>query len=339
ESLSIPRQNLPPEAIQEFQIITNTFEAEYGRNAGSYVNQITRSGTNEFHGTGFETWNGNGKDSLTTSQQRSFNANKGAFPNLTDKQILRRIRDVTVENIFGFTIGGPIKKNHTFFFNSLDFDRFRTTVSSASRAALDANSRAALLANRSNFRSPAAVDYILRTYPVANDPTPGATNPVVNVTTIGGTTVPLNFLTFNRTLTQGIPYGNNFWRELIKVNTKINEKDQLSFRYLFSKTTDPGSPTSLPGLEIGQLSSDQSFTVNDVYVLGPKWINEARFTYSRRKINFPENLSAFANGAQISVSGVPGNAFNGGNANFPQNRLDNVFEWTENIGYNRGNHA
>src|SRR5205085_3353542 len=314
ESLSIPRQNLPPEAIQEFQIITNTFEAEYGRNAGSYVNQITRSGTNEFHGTGFETWNGNGKDSLTTSQQRSFNANKAAFPNLTDKQILRRIRDVTVENIFGFTIGGPIKKNHTFFFNSLDFDRFRTTVSSASRAALDAPSRALLQANRNLFASPAAVDFLLNTFPVANDPTPaGGTLAGSQVTarTANNTAVgTLTFLTFNRTLTQGIPYGNNFGRELIKVNTKINEKDQLSFRYLYSKFTDPGSPTSIPGLEIGQLSSDQSFTVNDVYVLGPKWINEARFTYSRRKINFPENLSAFANGAQISVSGVLGNAYN-----------------------------
>lgn len=58
QSLSIPRQNLPPEAIQEFQIITNTFAAEFGRNAGSYVNQITRSGTNEFHGAGFYVWGG-----------------------------------------------------------------------------------------------------------------------------------------------------------------------------------------------------------------------------------------------------------------------------------------
>lgn len=350
QSLSIPRQNLPPEAIGEFQIITNTFAAEYGRNAGSYVNQITRSGTNEFHGTGFYSWDGNGVDSLTTNQQRCYNSNRAATSNanLSNKQVLRQCRNVQVDQIYGFTVGGPIKRNHTFFFTSFDANPFRTTLGSVTRAALDAPSRALLLANRNNFGSPATVDFLLNTFPVANDPTPaGGTiagsqtvlrNAAGNPVTGSAATSTVTFLTYNRFQGAGVPYGTNFWRWLGKINTKINNKDQLSFRYLYDKSTDPGSPTSIPGLEIGQLIRDDSFTVNDVYVINSSLINEARFTYSRRKINFPDNLANFANGAQLSVAGSLG-AFSGGNANFPQNRLDNVYEWTENMSYTRGNHA
>jgi outer membrane receptor protein involved in Fe transport len=348
QSLSIPRQNLPSEAIGEFQIITNTFAAEYGRNSGSYVNQITRSGTNEFHGTGFWAWQGNGLDSLTTSQQRNFNAQKAANPGLTDKQILRRVRGVVADTIYGFTLGGPVAKNHTFFFTSVDLNYVRQTVSSVTRAALTPESRALLLANRGAFASPAAVDFLLNTFPAANDPTlPGGTlagsqvvvrNAAGNPVTGNTATSTVTFNTFNRTQGVGIPYGTNFGRWLGKINTKINSKDQLSVRYLYDRSEDPGSPASLPGLEIGQVVRNDSFTVNDVYILSSNLINEARFTYSRREISFPENLDAFTNGAQLSVSGSL-SAFNGGNANFPQNRLDNVFEWTDNVAYTTGNHA
>ncbi|HEX8846994.1 MAG TPA: carboxypeptidase regulatory-like domain-containing protein [Pyrinomonadaceae bacterium] len=350
QSLSIPRQNLPPEAIGEFQIITNTFAAEYGRNAGSYVNQITRSGTNDLHGTAFYNWDGNGVDALTTNQQRCFNSNRAAPANasLSDRQVLRQCRNVTNNTVWGGTLGGPIKRNHTFFFTSFDANPFRTTLGSVTRAALDANSRAILQANRNNFASPAAVDFILNNFPVANDPTfPGgslagsqivARNAAGNPVTGNATTSTLTFQTFNRFQGAGVPYGTDFWRWLMKVNTKINNKDQLSFRYLYDKSEDLGQPASLPGLEIGQLVRDDSFTVNDVYVLSSNFINEARFTYSRRKIDFPDNLANFANGAQMSIAGSLA-AFSGGNANFPQNRLDNVYEWTENLGWTRGNHA
>jgi len=350
QSLSIPRQGLPPEAIGEFQIITNTFAAEYGRNAGSYVNQITKSGTNDFHGIGFYAWDGNGVDSMSTSQQRCFNANRAATANaaLTDKQVLRQCRNVTVDTIWGGSLGGPIKKNHTFFFTSYDANPFRTTLGSVTRAALDAPSRALIQANRNNFASPAAADFLLNNFPVSNDPTlPGGTlagsqivlrNAAGNPVTGDTATSTVTFKTFNRFQGAGVAYGTDFWRWLGKINTKINSKDQLSFRYLVDKSTDPGQPSSLPGLEIGQLVKDDSFTVNDVYMLSPKFINEARFTYSRRKIDFPDNLAGFVNGAQLTISGAL-SAFNGGNANFPQNRDDHVMEWTENLGWTNGNHS
>ncbi len=335
QSLSIPRQNLPPEALQEFQIITNTFAAEFGRNAGSYVNQITRSGTNEFSGAGFYTWSGNDVDALTTGQQRTFNANIAAGD--SKEVALRKARSVEVENTYGFTFGGPVVKDHTFFFTSLDFNDFRTTVSSATRLALGPLARQRLQLPGRTI-SPQALNFLLTTFPVANDPTSGGS---LNLTGTTAITCPASdpacnnipFTTFNRGATGGIPFGTDFNRWLMKINTRLFKSDQLSFRYLVDTSKNPGSPTSLEGQEVGSNSRNDSFTINDSILISPRWINEARFTYSRRDIQFPENL-----GFAFSIAGA-GGAFNFGNANFPQSRTDNVYEITDNVSFTPSNHA
>jgi outer membrane receptor protein involved in Fe transport len=326
QSLSIPRQNLPPEAIGEFQLITNTFAAEFGRNAGSYVNVITRSGTNEYHGIAHYTWQGNGWDSLTTGQQRTYNAQRAA--GLADKQALRAARSVVVDNVYGGTVGGPVKKDHTFFFTSLDFDDVRQTVSSVTRPAISQAGINALNAVSSQF-APGALDFLLKTFPVANDPTNNGSVPVMNAA--GDTIATVPFLAFNRTLNGGLPYGTDFWRYLAKIDTKINSKDQLSFRYIIDDSNDPGSPASIPGQEVGQISRNQSFTINDVYAITSNLINESRLTYSRRNISFPENFPT-----AFSIAGAA--AFAIGNPNFPQSRIDNSYELTDNLSLIRGRH-
>jgi hypothetical protein len=338
QSLSIPRQNLPPEAIGEFQIITNSFAAEFGRNAGSYVNQITRSGTNEFHGSGFGIWNGNGIDSLSTTQERNFRANLTA--GRTQAEALRLARSVQVDTIYGGTVGGPIKRNHTFFFTSYDAEDFRTTVSSATRTAITQtglNRLNALAANAAAGFAPNTIAYLAANFPVSNTPTDQGSVTLVlpaGVCSTATSNCVIPFNVFNRGAAGGIPYGTVFDRWLMKINTKINNKDQLSFRYLIDQSSDPGAPFSLAGQEVGQNVRNQSFTVNDVYALSSSMINEARFTYSRRKINFPENLGvAFSVGGVGSAFSVTGNA-----VNFPQNRLDNVYEWTDNLSKTNGNH-
>lgn len=341
QSLSIPRQNLPPEALQEFQIITNTFAAEFGRNAGSYINQITRSGTNQFTGALFYTWAGNGLDALTTTQQRTFNTEINR-PGATKQQALRNSRSVTVDNTYGGTFGGPIVKNHTFFFTSLDFNDFRTTVSSAVRPAISALGRQRLQYAGRAINSQ-ALNYLLTNFPVANQPVAVSTItlPVTATNSAGLATCPPTDPTscnvipleqYNRGATGGIPYGTDFDRWLIKINTRLFKSDQLSFRYLVDQSKDPGAVTSLPGQEVGQNLRNDSFTINDSIILSPRWLNEARFTYSRRDIQFPENL-----GIAFSISGQT--AFTLGNANFPQSRTDNVYEFTDNVSFTPQNHA
>lgn len=350
QSLSIPRQNLPSEALEEFTIVTNTPKAEFGRNAGSYVNQITRSGTNTFTGTGFYTWGGNGLDALTTNQQRTFSSNVAT---LGEKAALRTARSVTVDNTYGFTFGGPVPnfgfgegsdfgllKDHTFFFTSMDFNDFRTTVSSASRVAISALGRQRLQYAGRTGVVPSALSYLLTNFPVANDPTSQGSITLSGTTALAAcppTDTPscnvIPFEVFNRARSAGIPYGTDFNRYLFKVNSRLFKNDNISFRYLYDKSIDPGSPASLPGQEVGQLVKNDSFTVNDSILLSPKWLNEARFTFSRRDITFPNNL-----GIAFSVTGT-GGALTLGNSNFPQFRNDKVYEITDNVSYNPSNHS
>ena len=96
-----------PDAVEEFRVITNTFDAEYGRNSGSVVNVITKSGTNQFHGNVYEYF-------------RNTILDARGYPDTTKPQLN--------QNQFGGTFGGPIKKDRTFFFLSYEGRRIRDGV-------------------------------------------------------------------------------------------------------------------------------------------------------------------------------------------------------------------
>src|SRR6202046_2370737 len=99
-----------PDSAQEFRVITNNFDAEFGRNTGAIVDVITRGGTNRFHGDAYEFGRYN-----ALGARDFFNA-KANGP-----------QDPYVRNDFGASIGGPIWKDHTFFFINGEAQRFRTT--------------------------------------------------------------------------------------------------------------------------------------------------------------------------------------------------------------------
>src|SRR5262249_5247344 len=94
-----------PDAIQEFKIQTSTYDATYGRNPGANVNVVTKSGTNEFHGSAWEFFR---NEKLNAND---FFFNRDRPPGSPSKQILR-------QNQFGGSLGGPVKKDKLFFFGS-----------------------------------------------------------------------------------------------------------------------------------------------------------------------------------------------------------------------------
>ena len=103
---NLPAVQPSPDSIEEFRVITNSFDAEYGRNSGAVVNVVTKSGTNEFHGSVFEFFRN------TVLNAKPFTLRPDAKPDFQQNQ-------------FGGTLGGPIKKDKTFFFGSYEGRRIK----------------------------------------------------------------------------------------------------------------------------------------------------------------------------------------------------------------------
>lgn len=99
--------SISPEAIQEYRVVTNSFAPEYGKAGGFVTDTVLKSGTNQWHGSLFE-----------YNRVQALAAN-GFFENRED------IKKSLVRNQFGGSFGGPIKKDKTFFYGSLEFHRAR----------------------------------------------------------------------------------------------------------------------------------------------------------------------------------------------------------------------
>ena len=111
--VNLPTVQPSPDSIQEFRVLTNTFDAEYGRNSGSVVNVVTKSGTNQFHGNVYEFF----RNKVLNANAYCFSADGCPKPQFNQNQ-------------FGGTFGGPIVKDHTFFFASYEGRRIRQGIQS-----------------------------------------------------------------------------------------------------------------------------------------------------------------------------------------------------------------
>jgi hypothetical protein len=112
--VNLPTVQPSPDTIQEFRVLTNTFDAEYGRNSGSVINVVTKSGTNQWHGSAYE-----------FLRNKVLNANQYCF---TEAEGLPCEKPQFNQNQFGGTFGGPIKKDRTFFFASYEGRRIRQGI-------------------------------------------------------------------------------------------------------------------------------------------------------------------------------------------------------------------
>src|SRR5215471_1559596 len=107
--VNLPAIQPSPDAIEEFRVLTNTFDAEYGRNSGSVVNVVTKSGTNNLHGDVYDFFRNTALDA-----RNFFDTTRANFK----------------QNQFGGTLGGPLKKDSTFLFGSYEGRRTRQGISS-----------------------------------------------------------------------------------------------------------------------------------------------------------------------------------------------------------------
>ena len=311
--------NLPvvqpsPDSIQEFRVITNTFDAEYGRNSGAVVNVVTKGGTNQFHGDVYEYF-----------RNKVLNS-RGYFD--TIKPDLK-------QNQFGATFGGPIKKDRSFFFASYEGRRIIQGISSDTVTVPTDAERLGDFSAGTPFPGSVTTQTLAD---VLNSRNWTGTPCSTAITSLGGTppptTLPSDGVTWasifptnviprdcqdpvslsllqqyvphaNRSdgTFQAVPNGNNYANQFtLRLDHRINDRQQFNAYYYFTdhNQLDPfakfeSGGANLPGF--GALTDErfQQWNFTHTWTLNPTTVNEARFTYFREgQLSFLHPQHTFA---------------------------------------------
>lgn len=253
-------QNLPsPDALEEFRVLTNTYSAEYGRSAGVVITAVTKSGTNEYHGSAWEFLR---NDALNAT---NFFA--------TTKPFLR-------QNQFGFSLGGPVRlprydgRNRTFFFGSYQGLRIR-------EQALQTFFPLTELERQGNFsRSTRIIQDPTNNQPFAGNVIPTARlDPMARNILEAYVPLPNQADGSNKSLLSRPIAGNQV---TIRGDHRLTDSDNITFRYYRNRDT----AKKLGGGNIYGLASERgntvsSWTVSDTHTFSPRLLNEFRASYTQ----------------------------------------------------------
>ncbi len=318
------------EFVQQYILVTSQFGPEYGRNAGSVVNIITKSGSNAWHGSIYEHENNTVLNSMTNFQKR-FATDANGNP-LTS---IPRAND----EFGGFTIGGPIVKNKLFFFGGFDQQLIsQNTLYTSAGNVPTPNGIATLSACFPGSQSMAALKSFGPYAISSGNPTPFGTfldnNPACPGVELGGVerTLPTHTHNFNWVTRMDLQLGS----------------DAIMGRYLFNRGNNfnldfgdaaAGFPVSVPALS-------QAVLLGDTHNFSPHVVNELRVGFNRLNVVFATNTL----GTVPSDTGVdqaitratftdPSLLPFGLNGAFPEGRIVNTWQAQDNLNYVRGKHT
>jgi len=336
------------DVIQEFKVQTSTYSAEFGRSGAGQINVVTKAGGNEFHGTAYEFFRNSALDSRTISSPAK-------LPNFNRHQ-------------FGGTLGGPIRRDKTFFFvnyegvrrvqgqsaiNSVPTAELRSGNFAGQRIIYDPNTaranpdfdptRAASATNARLLRDPFAGNII----PTARiNPITRKVLDAVPLPTLGGQVN--NFLDTRSARETNDQYSLRGDHQLLKNNL-------LFARYSANKAKT-FSPNAFPGFGTNYNTRPKNLTVSDVHTFRPNLLNEFKFGFARL---YESDLHENAYGKDwIAELGIVGVGFGGeaarglpqfsvqnyaafGDATGALPRLlrNNTFQFLDNVTWLKGRHS
>jgi len=251
-----PASLLPIDAIQEFNL-QSQFPAEYGRNSGAVVNIITKSGTNQFHGSAFE-----------FVRNDLFDA-RNYFNRVIDSSGVAHPKTAFRNNQFGGALGGPIIKEKTFFFGAYEGQRERvgSDFSLLVPTATQISEAQALSGALGTPPSPALTSILTKFFPASSTG-----------------------------IVSGVVHDSNEVDSLIaKVDHQINDREQFSARYAYASSQQVfplgslggfGSGSRLPEFAQTSPARVQVFSASWLSTLSARKLNEVRFGYSRYRTSF-----------------------------------------------------
>ncbi|MBI2822215.1 MAG: TonB-dependent receptor [Acidobacteria bacterium] len=306
------------DTIQEFSVITTVAGAEYGGFSGGVINAVTRSGTNSFHGTVFEFLRNSALDA------RNF------FDRDVRNPLTRSAPPAFKRNQYGFTLGGPIRKDKLFFFTSVEGlnDRL-TTTNTASVPSLDA--RRGFIPLRGQFTVSPITKPILDAYPLPN----GAVRP-------DGTA---DYVFETRRVTDETYF-------VTKIDWQVSEKDALSVRYTLDDASRD-APFNMDVVFDVSKTRAQYALVEWKRIFSPRLINEAKVSLNRsfngdnpeeRKplppvMQFNPLSFNFTGQPRRGTISVPGISILGFSSVFGKQVTPNRFQYIDNLTYTTGAHS
>ncbi len=278
----------PVDAILEFEVLTSNYDASFGRNAGGQVNVVVKSGANRLHGTGYEFFRNAGLDA------RNFFVPAGE----ADPQYQR--------NQFGASLGGPVRRDRTFFFGDFEGRRVREGITRTT------NVPTALERNGDFSRS--ANPFVLDLF--TQRPFDNARIPAERIDPIGRAIAALYPLP-NRTGPQNF-VSSPALRDRddhfdLRLDHALARADDLSFRYSFGDRSlfDPfsgGSFPAVPGYGTDIPRRGQNVMLSETHTFSPSLLNEVRLGFNRVSLgSFQQNMGQNLN-RQVGLPVVSGQA-------------------------------
>jgi hypothetical protein len=321
---------VPPDAVENFTLISNQFNSDFGHSSGGQFDTTVKSGTNTFHGSLYEYFRNRNLDAVDeTWVQQGLTSN----PRLDN-------------NRYGATFGGPLIKNKLFFFT--DFERNPIGYISVGGGAVAAPTTAGLAAIATDPGLSATNFGVFKQYvPVPTS----ATGCIPYNGTANGAAVSSFSAPANGSCTAGnVEVGNvsivpatwQSWTNYVQsVDYNLSQKDQFRFRYIYNKqnTLDNGAQlqaffTTLPlTFELANISEYHTFS--------PTVTNEFRFGFNRFSENFlvgPQTypgLDAFPN---ITLFDLGSGLNIGPDPNAPQSTIQNYYGFVDNVSWLKGKH-
>ena len=256
-----------PDALQEFSVQTNSFDAQYGANAGAVVNVVTKSGTNQWHGDAFE-----------FVRNRVFNA-RNYFAVKCTVTCVGTV-DPLKRNQFGGTIGGPVRKDHSFVFFGYQGTRLRTQ-NNASNAIIP--TAANLTGNFSAYLNAADPANPKKKVVTINDPSTGTPFAGNMIPSGSISQVALNFAKFlpisqagpDGRVTFATPNQQNFNEYVARFDQTLRGQDRLFARFYLDRFVHAPSFDGKNLLTIGAGSTvqTQNYAVGYTWVPTPQLVN------------------------------------------------------------------
>jgi hypothetical protein len=315
-TVTLPALFAPPEAIQEVHVQVAPFSAEFGKNIGAQVNVVTKSGSNAFHGEAWEFYRSNALEPL------SLQARKAGFTR----------NSKVVNHQFGGSLGGPIIRDRTFFFGMLQGFTAREAGASQASVTIPTPTGFASLPNvplRSGQSAASrqavldAIAFLPEVYPQIRNFDSTSTILINAVPIEVGTFVPV------------IPQNQDGWYSVLRADHRLTSNDQITYRIHLD---DRKKPLNTGNLSFGERfatdskTSGQNHALSYIRTINNSFINESRLAYTRLDTGFKNRDNVRPT---IVITNFNNVRF-GSNENFPQERLEQNYQFQNTSTYMRG---